>query len=437
MTVAESLRPQRMFDFFVAHRARLGLVIYPAEKGVTGRLAEAVEKGAVVPILGDRDLKGTGVEIEFFGEPVTFPRGAASVALRTGVPLLFAGVRGMRLEDGRWGWAIEISEPLESPPADDPEAVDKLTAAGDRRSSSRVHPQSSRRSGTCSNRSGRRTRSRDEDRDRLSVRVGPARVACSHTSARLRPSSAIGITRCCVIAPRRRQACIRRRRHARGPGSSGAGQRFVGSAVVRSRSRSRDQACTRCLRPRCAPPPRTVDPEPVVARIVGVRSAGGRDVPRGRRPGASVTARGNRSSIGPLRRLAVRTAVSDAARELVARYFPGDYQLTPNGVDLDGFVSAEPADLGDGHKILFLGRLERRKGLEVLIQAMTRLRELDVELIVAGAGPQEKEMRALADRLLVPARFLGRVDDEAKASLFNVPTSIARRRWAANRSGSS
>ena len=117
-------------------------------------------------------------------------------------------------------------------------------------------------------------------------------------------------------------------------------------------------------------------------------------------------------------RLAVRTAVSDAARELIGRYYPGDYQLTPNGIVLERFASAEPADLGEGSKILFLGRLERRKGLEVLIQAMTRLRSLDAELIVAGAGPQEKKMRALAERLMVPARFIGRADERTKASLF-------------------
>jgi phosphatidylinositol alpha-mannosyltransferase len=119
-----------------------------------------------------------------------------------------------------------------------------------------------------------------------------------------------------------------------------------------------------------------------------------------------------------VRRLAVRTVVSEAARELIARYFPGEYHLTPNGIRLDGFRSAAPADLGPGHKILFLGRLERRKGLEVLLQAMTRLRSLDAELIVAGAGPREKEMRALADRLMVPARFLGRTDEATKAALF-------------------
>jgi len=116
-------------------------------------------------------------------------------------------------------------------------------------------------------------------------------------------------------------------------------------------------------------------------------------------------------------RLAARTAVSDAARALVAQYLPGDYALTPNGIDFETFASARPADLGPGKKVVFLGRLERRKGLEVLIQAMTRLRDLDAELIVAGNGPEERQTRGLAHSLMVPARFLGRVSDRDKAAL--------------------
>lgn len=119
-----------------------------------------------------------------------------------------------------------------------------------------------------------------------------------------------------------------------------------------------------------------------------------------------------------VRKLRVRTAVSDAARDLVSRYLPGDYALTPNGVDVATFATAHPADLGSGTKILFLGRIERRKGLEVLLQAMTRLRGEDRELIVVGDGPEAKSARALAGRLEVSARFLGRVDDATKASLF-------------------
>ena len=120
------------------------------------------------------------------------------------------------------------------------------------------------------------------------------------------------------------------------------------------------------------------------------------------------------------RKLRVRTAVSDAARELVARYLPGEYVLTPNGIDVGAYSDSAPAELGPGRKILFLGRIERRKGLEVLVQAMTRLRdtESDVELIVAGDGPEAGATRALASRLMVSARFLGRVDDGRKAALF-------------------
>lgn len=128
-TVAEKLRPQRMFDFFVAHRERLGLEIYPAQTGVTRKLADAVAAGAVVPLLGDRDLKGTGVVLDFFGEPATFPRGTAALAVRTGVPILFAGIRGKRHENGKWGWHIEVSGPIEVPENAGDDAVDELTAA--------------------------------------------------------------------------------------------------------------------------------------------------------------------------------------------------------------------------------------------------------------------------------------------------------------------
>ncbi len=126
VTVAEVLRPRRLFEFFLEHRAKLGMTIYGAEPGVTARLVEEAENGAVVAILGDRDLKGTGVEIDFFGEPATFPVGAASVALRAGVPLLVAGVFERILDDSRRGWYVEFSEPIELP--DDREgAVADLT----------------------------------------------------------------------------------------------------------------------------------------------------------------------------------------------------------------------------------------------------------------------------------------------------------------------
>jgi phosphatidylinositol alpha-mannosyltransferase len=113
-----------------------------------------------------------------------------------------------------------------------------------------------------------------------------------------------------------------------------------------------------------------------------------------------------------LERLKIRTAVSDAARSLIGGYYPGEYLLTPNGVDVERFATAEPLDLAPGKKILFLGRLEQRKGLDVVIRAMSHLSDLDAELIVAGTGPEEARNRTLAKRMGVRVRFLGRLGEE-------------------------
>jgi phosphatidylinositol alpha-mannosyltransferase len=116
-------------------------------------------------------------------------------------------------------------------------------------------------------------------------------------------------------------------------------------------------------------------------------------------------------------RLAVRTAVSDAARRLVSRYFPGDYVLTPNGVDAARFRDAHPTGDPD-RNVLFLGRIERRKGLETLIQAMARLRELHATLVIAGTGPQQRHCRRLAEQLGVTTRWLGRVAEHELGAVY-------------------
>ena len=127
VTVAEVLKPRRMFDFFVDHRARLGMTIYPAQAGVTERLVQAVNDGAVVAILGDRDLKGKGPVVTFCDEETTFPVGPAAVAMRTGVPIIVAGVYGVELAGGKRGWLGDIAAPIELPDADDPDALQSLT----------------------------------------------------------------------------------------------------------------------------------------------------------------------------------------------------------------------------------------------------------------------------------------------------------------------
>lgn len=125
--VAEVLRPRRLFDFFVSHRAKLNITIHAAERGVTARLVDAVEAGRYVAILGDRDLKGTGPVVKFFGEAATMPAGPASLAIRTGVPLVFTAIYSVRLPSGKWGWVAEMYDPIEVPANAGRDALREMT----------------------------------------------------------------------------------------------------------------------------------------------------------------------------------------------------------------------------------------------------------------------------------------------------------------------
>ena len=118
-----------------------------------------------------------------------------------------------------------------------------------------------------------------------------------------------------------------------------------------------------------------------------------------------------------------RIAVSGAARHFIDRYFPGEYRIIPNGVDLERFAGAEPfEELRDGTlNILFLGRFEERKGLIYLLKAYHRLRKrkVDARLLVAGAGPKEREYRRYVGlRGIRDVEWLGRVSDEDKVRYF-------------------
>jgi len=118
-----------------------------------------------------------------------------------------------------------------------------------------------------------------------------------------------------------------------------------------------------------------------------------------------------------------RIAVSGAARHFISRYFPGDYTIIPNGVDLDRFADADPfEELRDGTiNILFVGRFEERKGLIHLLKAYHRLRKrhVDARLLVIGAGPKAREYRRYVGlRQVRDVEFLGRVSDDDKARYF-------------------
>jgi phosphatidylinositol dimannoside acyltransferase len=89
-TVAERLRPERLYDEFVDYRTTLGMHILPLSGGgfALPRLEDWVRGGGLVCLLADRDLSRTGVEVELCGTPARMPRGPALLARRTGAPLV-------------------------------------------------------------------------------------------------------------------------------------------------------------------------------------------------------------------------------------------------------------------------------------------------------------------------------------------------------------
>jgi len=122
-----------------------------------------------------------------------------------------------------------------------------------------------------------------------------------------------------------------------------------------------------------------------------------------------------------------RIAVSAAARHFIDRFFPGDYKVIPNGVDVGRFANAVPlARWQDGTpNLLFVGRHEPRKGLLDLLKAQRILRRsgYSPRLLVVGTGPQEREARRyVATRGLQGVEFLGRVSDAEKAQLYRTAT---------------
>lgn len=108
-------------------------------------------------------------------------------------------------------------------------------------------------------------------------------------------------------------------------------------------------------------------------------------------------------------RLHVRAAVSPAALDLVSRYFPGEYRILPNGVDTQRFTpqgSALPGLDPQRFYLLFVGRDEPRKGLQVLLQALPLIRREhpEVELLVVGTEERGGKVEGV--------HWLGRLESE-------------------------
>lgn len=112
--VAEVLKPPELFDMFCRLRKGVGIDIFPYDHkpDTRDRMVEALKENTILALLCDRDLKGKGIEVEFFGERTTLPPGPAALAMRSGSPIVCVNVRNVE-----GGWVGHATEPIwvESP----------------------------------------------------------------------------------------------------------------------------------------------------------------------------------------------------------------------------------------------------------------------------------------------------------------------------------
>ncbi|HEY4375825.1 MAG TPA: phosphatidylinositol mannoside acyltransferase [Acidimicrobiales bacterium] len=86
--VAEPVEPPELADWFVGLRRSLGMNIIPLGPSAGTEVVRALNANHIVCLLCDRDIAGGGIEVDFFGETTTMPGGPATLALRSGVPLI-------------------------------------------------------------------------------------------------------------------------------------------------------------------------------------------------------------------------------------------------------------------------------------------------------------------------------------------------------------
>ncbi|MCM3554664.1 phosphatidylinositol mannoside acyltransferase [Janibacter melonis] len=118
VTVAERLRPEEMFQAFLDFReGELGMTIHPAERGTFGALLAQLRTGdpVVMPLLSDRDLSASGVEVDLAGERARVAAGPAALAVETGVPLFPVTMRHVPRGRHRWGLDITVHPAVDVP----------------------------------------------------------------------------------------------------------------------------------------------------------------------------------------------------------------------------------------------------------------------------------------------------------------------------------
>jgi lauroyl/myristoyl acyltransferase len=115
-TVNERLKPESLYNRFIAYRESLGFEMLPltgGERPPFEVLSERLRANRPVCLMADRDLSRNGVQVDFFGEPTRMPAGSAKLAIETGATLV-----AVHSWYTAHGWGFSASEPLDTSSGD-------------------------------------------------------------------------------------------------------------------------------------------------------------------------------------------------------------------------------------------------------------------------------------------------------------------------------
>lgn len=135
-TVAEVLKPREVFEEFVRLREGVGMTVLGFEGGGTFRqlMSIALRDGGVVALLSDRDLSGTGVEVEMWGQKVRVAPGPAAFAIATKTTLAVLSARYERIHGARrwaarsrWGSVMEFGGMIPIPEGTKTEQIAQMS----------------------------------------------------------------------------------------------------------------------------------------------------------------------------------------------------------------------------------------------------------------------------------------------------------------------
>jgi KDO2-lipid IV(A) lauroyltransferase len=93
VTVAEHLKPEKLFQKFLSYRESIGMEVLDANARSLAILAQRLRSNRLVALVADRDLSNVGVPVTFFGAPSRMPAGPALLSIQTGAPLITAFVK--------------------------------------------------------------------------------------------------------------------------------------------------------------------------------------------------------------------------------------------------------------------------------------------------------------------------------------------------------